>query len=254
MIMPALAGPDFPSRLPRLLGWVNGRQGVTVLKAKPQARRHAVGALPEHEVIRWIQNVPDWDGRLPTVLVAAGAREQRRNLLRSLVAKAIEIGPALVEIAHPKNRPPAITRPVGSGLTVSSAGRGDLSALGLARSPLGVDLELVEPSGEIPWRVLHPGEVAFLARLHGEAQARAFARLWSLKEAYSKALRLGLAREPTSFGVRFLDEETAAIDDPVEQGAVIDARTAWRPVGADWTAVSAVVLDSVPRRVGRQDV
>lgn len=204
-------------------------------------------------MIRWVQNLPDWDGHVPAVLVAAMGSEERRGVLKALVAKALGIGPDLVEIAHPRNRPPAVTRPLESGLTVSLSGRGDLSAIAIARLPIGVDIEWVD-SGEIPWRVLHPEEVSLLNRLKGEARARAFTRLWSLKEAYGKALRLGLARETTSFAVRFLDAETAAIEDPVEQAAVIDARTAWHRAGADWMAVSAVVLDSVPPRAGRQEV
>jgi phosphopantetheinyl transferase len=102
-------------------------------------------------------------------------------------------------------------------------------------------VEIVDGRGEVPWNVLHPSEAAFLAGLTGEDRARAFARLWSLKEAYLKARRTGLSREPSSFAVRFTGEETAAVQDPLTPDARMLARTLWREAGEVCGVFSVIV-------------
>jgi len=112
----------------------------------------------------------------------------------------------------------------------------------VAGAPIGVDVEEIDPEGEVPWNALHRTEAELLKPLRGEAQARAFARLWSVKEAYVKALRAGL-READSFAVRLREDGTALIDDPLGPGRVAEVRTIWRNAGPAHAAVSAVVLD-----------
>jgi 4'-phosphopantetheinyl transferase len=197
-----------------------------------------VGAM-----MRFIDEREGWDGTLPMVLVMpAGAAAERRAGLRQLVARALDVALPHVAIEHPPERPPIVARPAGSGLHLSSARRGALAVIGAARAPIGVDVETADEAGEIPWNVLHPEEASMLRALQGRPRAMGFARLWSLKEAYLKALGLGLEREPSSFAVRFRDAEAAAIDDPLARIPVADARTTWRSAGAAWNAVSAVVL------------
>ena len=107
---------------------------------------------------------------------------------------------------------------------------------------MGVDVELVEPPCEIPFLVLHPDEARFLRALPSGKQACAFTRLWTLKEAYLKALGVGFERAPDSFRVRFTGASSAAIEDPAARLAVLAADTCWRVVGGAAVAVSAVVL------------
>jgi 4'-phosphopantetheinyl transferase len=103
-------------------------------------------------------------------------------------------------------------------------------------------VECVEPDADIPWNVLHPAEAATLRSHDASARARAFARLWSLKEAYLKALGTGLLREPSSFVVRFVEEARATIDDPSASRGVVAAETVWRSAGGMTAAISAVLL------------
>ena len=110
----------------------------------------------------------------------------------------------------------------------------------VARAPVGVDIERVDLDSEIPWNVLHPTEVDLLKAHQDEARAHAFARLWSVKEAYVKALRVGL-REAESFAVRFVDDENASIRDAIAPVPVTEARTRWSPHGAGTFAVSVVL-------------
>ena len=196
--------------------------------------------------VRFIDALPAREQALPSALIiAAGSLEERRAKLRQLVAGVLGRDPGQVEIEHAPERPPVVASPPGSGLHLSSASRGAVAVLGVSAAPIGVDVEAADEAGEIPWNALHRDEAAMLRALHGQPQAMALARLWSLKESYLKALGLGLGREPASFAVRFRDGELAQIDDPVAQVPVGDARTTWRSVGKVRSAVSAVVL--VPR-------
>jgi 4'-phosphopantetheinyl transferase len=136
-----------------------------------------------------------------------------------------------------------VKRPIGSGLFLSISRRGPFTAVALAASQVGVDVELVEGDGEIPWNVLHPSESAMLRQEDGPARAAAFARLWSLKEAYLKALGIGLFREPSSFALRFADRESATFIDPLAPDRVAEAKTVWRTNDGARAAVSTVVLE-----------
>ena len=161
--------------------------------------------------LRNLETLEEWDGAGPALFLARVAdAAQRRARLAALAARALRRAPAEVEVAHREGRAPRLLRPEGSGLHLASSSRGGLSALGAARTRIGVDVEVIEAGAPPPWNVLHPAEVAALRR---EADpAAAFAALWAVKEAYLKALGIGLAREPASFAVRI--GPAVAIDDP----------------------------------------
>ena len=145
--------------------------------------------------VRIITDPEDWDGELPALAVAAPAGvEERRALLRRLVARTLGRHLDAIAIAHEPGRAPRLVRPEGTGLLLSSASREGFAALALARSPVGVDVERVEPDRDPPWNVLHPAERRWLEDTPVAARARAFARLWAVKEAYLKAVGTGLVR------------------------------------------------------------
>jgi 4'-phosphopantetheinyl transferase len=193
-------------------------------------------------MIRWIDTLSEWDGTLPATLVAIDLPlGQREGLLRALAARALRCLPEVVEVQQPDGRPPVVARPAGSGLYLSKASRGAVTVVSVADSPVGVDVEGVDADGEIPWNVLHPAEAAMLQARDGLARARAFARLWSLKEAYAKALGVGLSREPSSYQVRFTGDEHATAHDPAASHAIAEAMTIWRTAGGSF-AISTVIL------------
>ena len=197
----------------------------------------------EDVTVQFIDELPGWDRALPTALIlSAGAAEQRRAILQQFVARALSLNPALIEIEYASDRPPIVGKPLSSGLYLSTASRSSLAVIGAARAPIGVDVEVADEAGAIPWKVLHPKEVAALEVLKGQPQAMGFARLWSIKECYLKSLGVGLKREPSSFAVLFVDGEVAEIEDPAARAAVADARTTWRSAGGTWSAISAVIL------------
>ncbi|MFJ6215771.1 4'-phosphopantetheinyl transferase family protein [Streptomyces sp. NPDC092296] len=97
--------------------------------------------------------------------------------------------------AGPHGRP-AVLRP-SAEVHFSLSHGGDFVLVGLADRPIGVDVQPF-PSGlrlKGMLRALHPAEQTEFAALPPDADpAAAFARLWSRKEAYLKALGTGLAR------------------------------------------------------------
>lgn len=192
-------------------------------------------------MITWVESIAEWDRRLPVVLIAH-ASVNRYALARGLVAAALAVPAQDVRLETVKDQPPKVADPVDSGLRLSLASRGPWAAIALAAGPVGVDVEVESEAGEIPWNVLHPRETALLVDEDGMAKARAFARLWSLKEAYLKALGVGLSREPASFAVRFIDAQAAAVEDPCAPLGRVHARTVWRETDGMRAAVSAILI------------
>ena len=194
-------------------------------------------------MVNWIEDIARWDGSLPAALVAIDL-EQRDMALRALVARVLDLHPNAVTIERVKGRPPVLLQAAGHGLHLSTSSRGPFAAMAVAKSRVGIDVELADTNAEIPWNVLHPKETAELALLHdGETRLRAFARLWSLKEAYLKALGIGLWREPSSFAVGLADEHSAVFADPAASTRVVEAETRWRTVETSLAAISVVVLE-----------
>jgi hypothetical protein len=176
--------------------------------------------------MRPISDLAQWAGDLPVVLITAAAgAPARRLLLRALAARVLHLAPEAVIVTHQEGRAPRLAMPE-IALHLSSASRAGLAALGVGRAALGIDIEVVEPGREPPWNVLHPDERAWLAGLSAPEQARSFARLWTAKEAYLKALGIGLAREPSSFAI--LPGSTAGLmrlPDPARAGADVKLST-----------------------------
>ncbi|QXX76206.1 4'-phosphopantetheinyl transferase superfamily protein [Methylovirgula sp. HY1] len=127
----------------------------------------------------------------------------RRALMRQLVARRLGCAAEAVTIAVDAAGAPCLGSATnGPELFVSIARRGALAVLAIAPRPIGVDLELLGPPEAIPTAVLHDAEAQHLAPMDAVAQHRAFLEIWTLKEAYLKALRTGLTREPAEIEVR----------------------------------------------------
>jgi phosphopantetheinyl transferase len=94
----------------------------------------------------------------------------------------------------------------------------------------------------VPWNVLHPREAAFLRGLAPADLAPAFTRLWTLKEAYAKALGTGFSRDPASFCVLLEDAGTATVLDRGAAASGVQASTIWVVRDAVKAAFGCVVL------------
>lgn len=159
----------------------------------------------------WLSSIDETAPTLPAAwLIATPARpanlpersELRRSLARELLARQLGLAQAAVEIGHEPAGRPLVLRPPGTGLHLSLATRSGVVAIALAHRPVGIDIEQVVPAGEPPLAILHADEQRWLGRLPASARPEAFAKLWSAKEAYVKALGTGFTRAPESFAVR----------------------------------------------------
>lgn len=123
----------------------------------------------------------------------------RRRIARAIAASFTGQDAADFAVVLSADGQPMLSGP--GDLHVSFATRGDLSLVGIARRPLGVDLESAIPPDMIPWNVLRPDEAEVLRALPEAARAEAFLDLWTGKEAAAKALGTGLRIPPEALWI-----------------------------------------------------
>lgn len=141
-------------------------------------------------------------------------------------------------MAHdPLGGPVLLVDGVAGAWRVSSSSRENVFLFGLARgNKIGVDVEVVRPI-EPPDIALHPRE---RARLAG-APVEAFYELWTLKEAYVKALGVGLRRDLAQIEVLVLDG-TPALHEFGRPVALADARLWREPIDGKQAVCAALML------------
>ena len=145
-------------------------------------------------------------------LADAGARRgeqlrlflRRRGILRTLVAECLGVPAEVLVIGYDARGAPVVRVPVPRApsrrLSVSVAGRGSLAGFALAETAVGIDIEPLSDPGSIH-AVLTEAERATLAALPAETRPDMALRYWTAKEAYLKALGIGLARDPATLEV-----------------------------------------------------
>ncbi|MFD4972653.1 4'-phosphopantetheinyl transferase family protein [Streptomyces sp. NPDC058424] len=125
-----------------------------------------------------------------------------RLLIKYTAAAALGIGPEDIDIAYRLGG-----RPYLRGLDQVEVGlthTGELMAVGISRmGRIGLDAECADRRfdlGLMRSRMCTPAEVAELAVVSEDQQAACVLRLWTLKEAYTKALGQGMRLAFTEFG------------------------------------------------------
>jgi 4'-phosphopantetheinyl transferase len=94
-------------------------------------------------------------------------------------------------------------RLTGGSLCFSASHSGDFWAVALAGRELGLDIELIDPAFDRAGTIelFAPGERKALAALSGQAALEAFFACWTRKEAFVKAIGLGLSHPLEAFEV-----------------------------------------------------
>jgi 4'-phosphopantetheinyl transferase len=87
---------------------------------------------------------------------------------------------------------------------------GDFWAVAIGERELGLDIELIDPAFDRAGTIglFAPGEQQALAALSGQAALDAFFACWTRKEAFVKAIGLGLSHPLSAFEVSVGAEPT----------------------------------------------
>ncbi|MFD5516284.1 4'-phosphopantetheinyl transferase family protein [Streptomyces sp. NPDC127066] len=135
-----------------------------------------------------------------------------RAVLKHTAAAALQVPAERLDLASlPGGRP--VLRGLGEDLQVSLSHTGELIVVGVGRAgPVGVD---AEPTGRrisfdaMRDHVCTDREAELLAALPEEERTEGFLRLWTLKEAYTKALGHGMRRRFSAVGFEW--DETGTV-------------------------------------------
>lgn len=146
---------------------------------------------------------PDWDRyrRTPDAVVRYRFAAARL-LIKYTAATALNTPPEYIDIAHRVNGQPRLRG--FDQIELSLSHTGDVMAVGLSRTGrIGVDVEPADRSVRLDLledQILTPAEAEELAELPESRRIAHALRLWTLKEAYTKALGQGMRFGFKEFG------------------------------------------------------
>jgi 4'-phosphopantetheinyl transferase len=217
-------------------------------------------ALPEGHVHVWkaVLDVPApvWLNLRQTLSAAELARADKiisdrhrrhfiagRGWLRLLLGSYLQTAPARIRLAGAAHGKPCLVTANGAGsLRFNLSHAHGLAVYALARTAeIGIDLEYVRPDfpmDTIAGRCFAPAELEALRAAPLSRQTALFYRTWVRKEAYAKAVGLGLALPFRRFDV------SGAPARPVKDDSAWPAGEPWHIVdletGAEYAAALAV--------------
>jgi 4'-phosphopantetheinyl transferase len=139
-----------------------------------------------------------------------------RAHVRRLLAGYSQVGPDELTFTTTRDGKPELggeNAPRALRFNVSHSGA--VAAIAVSRRSVGVDVERIQ--SDLDWRRIadeffSPAEVGALGHVASTERRRAFFDCWVRKEAYLKALGVGLRRPTTTFAVPVL-EPSGAVDD-----------------------------------------
>lgn len=168
-----------------------------------------------------------------------------RLLLKHTAAEVIESRPELLDLAY---RPGG--RPYLRGcdqIDISLSHTDDMLVVGVTKNGrIGVDVELADRPMlglGIEEQVCTPHELTMLRSIAENRRNAALVRLWTLKEAYSKAIGQGLRFRFTEFGFRLGDPRARVLRPDGSPGTGDEWRFGTWLVGGKY-AISVALCDS----------
>lgn len=143
------------------------------------------------------------------------AREQfivARTFLRLILSRYLALDPMRIRLTHSNTGKPLLA---GGGLHFNVSHSHQLALVAVTRQgEIGIDVEHVraQPAHlEMASRYFTPGEIRALQRLPPGAREQAFYHIWTRKEAFLKAIGLGLAHGLERFEVSVPPDDPARI-------------------------------------------
>jgi 4'-phosphopantetheinyl transferase len=147
-----------------------------------------------------------------------------RALLRTLLGRSLHMDPARLEFGAGAQGKPYLARTAtGHPPRFNVAHSGDHALIGMsAEADVGVDIEVVRDAAAtlpIADRFFSAGESAAIRLLPEDQRQLAFFRLWTLKEAFVKAVGAGLSHPLNAFEVTTNEPEFPRLTIPGEAQA-----------------------------------
>jgi 4'-phosphopantetheinyl transferase len=182
----------------------------------------------------------------------------RRGVLRTILGRYLAVGPGDVRFSCGRYDKPFLDRYYHDRpLNFNVAHRRGFALYAVtSRSAVGVDIEYVEPVSDledVAAQFFSERELQVLHLVPESARLLAFLRLWTMKEAYLKALGEGLMRPPNQVDVYLDSSRTTALQEieghtvesglwrietvvpaPGYIGAVVAEAGDWRIRWLDW--------------------
>lgn len=168
-----------------------------------------------------------WDGAAPVAWSSRSAAP-RSELAAALIARLAGVTGASVRLTRSAAGAPLVAAPAGWHLGLS--GRDGHHLIAAARLPVACDREPLDDAPPL-WDMLAPPEAAALRALPAAAQARAWLRVWTAKEAHAK-----LVGEPR----RIAPEQVVTIIASPEH-----ATATFEGTSACWTREAAGAIETV---------
>jgi 4'-phosphopantetheinyl transferase len=229
-----------------------------------------VPALGQSEIQVWKFNLasPSIGEVRPQIFLSAEERGQaarfhfapdqrrfvvRRAVLRRLLAVCLEIKPEAVRISFSSPGKPAVAGQESSnGLRFSCSHSADLGLVAIARGiEIGVDLEQHRPlpaAEDLARTFFSNSEIRELAALPPSLKTTGFFNGWTRKEAFVKAIGLGLSFPLNRFSVTLTPGQPAALLDVAEDSEAVKKWTlAALDVSPDYSA--ALVFEGKNPRI-----
>jgi 4'-phosphopantetheinyl transferase len=203
------------------------------------------GAMPDDA--REVLDAVEWDRAARFRMARDRTRFARAHCaLRSVLGGYLGMPAASLRFRVEAGGKPALAESGAPGFNLSHSGAHGLIAVGEA-AHIGVDLEEMAPRADLDRlarSVFTPAEARVLDRADGaDERVRRFHVGWTRKEAYLKALGIGLGLDPASVHVGLSTRRTriaAARGDPAVDVAVVEQapdRIAALAVVGGWTRV-----------------
>lgn len=168
-----------------------------------------------------------------------------RILSRMALSKRYDCDPSSLKIVLGPNGRPEVDQLSGAHFNISHT-RG-LTICAVAECPVGVDVEFMDPNLDLdelgPICMSEPEARALLGKESG-ARLAYFLNIWTLKEAYLKAIGIGLNQSPNSLVVDFESNPLGIFDAQRIAGAPWCLQSL--ALGPSYIGALAVKTDATP--------
>jgi 4'-phosphopantetheinyl transferase len=171
--------------------------------------------------------------------------------LRKVLGGYLGKMPAHLEFVAGEFGKPYLTNPT---IEFNLSHSGDWGVIGVARMPIGIDIEQICPIQKLDSLAEHffsPTERQVFAPVDYHKKLDAFYRWWCRKEAYLKATGRGLASETTTFSVSVSASVPALLDS--ELGPLEITRWSFHDLEPPLGYAAAIVVEGPLRRVIKRD-